>query len=204
MSQSIESAIAVTQKAFINGVWPQVAKAIGGGKIIPVENVAEKKFLDTYSGIDHWHVIEVKSVIRGIASRCQWPLRKMFKTFTIRIGRAATEQTELAKRLHAMENVAQGWVRPHLFIQAFFGPPHGSHESFLYAGIAKMDDILKIIRDGQQGKNARDPGDWYEDQTSIKYGHSDAKRFAVVPFETVKRLGCDFTLCENNENNRGH
>lgn len=196
MSQAIESAIAATQQAFINGVWPRVAKAIGGGTIIPVENVADKKFLDVYSGIDHWHVIESRSIIRGIASRCQWPRYKMFQTFTLRIGRKALKQTELAKRLYAMEHASQGWVRPHLFIQAFFGQPHGSYDTFLYAGIARMDDILKIVRDGNKGQDASNPGDWYEDVTSEKYGQTDAKRFAVIPFDTVKRLGCDFILCD--------
>ena len=198
MSEAIETAIAATQRAFINGVWPEVANAIGGGKIIPVENVSDKEFLDIYSGIDHWHVLEGRCVIRGIASRCQWPLRKMFQTFTLRIGRKAVAHTELAKRLHAMENAAKGWVRPHLFIQAFFGQPRGSYDTFLYAGIAKMDDVLRIVRDGQQGRNALNPKDWYEDQTQTKYGQTDAKRFAVIPFETVKRLGCKFTLVKRD------
>lgn len=196
MSGTIKAGIAQTQRAFLNGVWPHVAAAIGGGTIIPVENVADKTFLDVYSGIDHWHVLEGRSVIRGIASRCQWPLRKRFQSFTLRIGRHAVAQTELAKRLHAMENAAKGWVRPHLFIQAFFGPPHGSYGAFLYAGIAKMDDILTIVRDGTQGTDARNPQDWYEDQTSRKYGHTDAKRFAVIPFDTVRRWKRDFILCE--------
>jgi len=194
--ENITAAIAQTQRAFLEGVWPQVAHAIGGGSIVPVENVADKEFLDIYSGIDHWHVIESKSMIRGIASRCQWPLYKRFRTFTLRIGRKAVSQTELAKRLHAMEHAVQGWVRPHLFIQAFFGQPKGSYDSFLYAGIARMDDILRIVRDGQQGSNAANPRDWYEDCTSAKYGQTDAKRFAVIPFATVKRWKCDFILCE--------
>lgn len=192
MPNQIKSAIAETQQAFIHGVWPQVASVIGGGKIIPVENVSDKEFLDTYSGIDHWHVIESQSAIRGIASRCQWPRSKQFQTFTLRIGNKAVAQTELAKRMHAMENSDQGWVRPHLFIQAFFGPPRGSYNAFLYAGIARMDDILRIVRDGVKGRDK----DWYEDCTSLKYGQSDNKRFAVIPFATVNRWKCPFILCE--------
>jgi len=160
-----------------------------------VENVSDKKFLDTYSGIDHWHVLDGRNLIRGIASRCQWPLYKRFQSFTVRIGRANVAATELAKRMHAMENAEKGWLRPHLFIQAFFGPPKGSYSQFLYAGIARMDDILRIIRDGKEGRDA----DWYVDTTSTKYGQTDAKRFAVVPFDTVKRWGCDFILCEKTK-----
>ena len=191
MSMQIREAIGRTQEAFINGVWPQVAEAIGGGRIVPVEAVSNKEFLDQYSGIDHWHVMDNRSLIRGIASRCQWPRYKMFQTFTIRIGNKAVEQTELAKRLYAMHHANKGWLRPHLFIQAFFGLPQWSYDTFLYAGIAKMDDVLTIIESGKRGKKETSC-DWWEDTTDAKWGQADHKRFAVVPFSTLQRKGLSF------------
>lgn len=191
MSDEVEKAIKRTQEAFTKGVWPEVAEAIGGGTIIPVEAVSDKEFLDQYSGIDHWHVLENRHLVRGIASRCQWPKYKMFQAFTLRIGRADIANTELAKRMHAMEHADQGWVRPHLFIQAFFAQPQWSYDTFLYAGIARLDDLLVIVRDGKKGSKQA-PQDWYEEVTSTKWGQKDRKAFAVIPWDSVVRRGCPF------------
>ena len=160
---SIHDDIRNTQQAFLNGVWPAVADTLGGGKIIPVEATGDREFLDQYAGIDHWHVLDGgHKVIRGIASRCQWRFKHVFKTFTVRIGRRAVEQTELAKRLYALENKDKGIVRPHLFIQAWFDEPKGSYDKFICAGVARMDDILTIIRDGVEGV------DWKRDVTKFE------------------------------------
>jgi hypothetical protein len=193
MSLAIETAIKQTQQAFIHGVWPRVAEAIGGGRIIPVEAISDKKFLDL-AGIDHWHVLESRNLIRGIASRCQWPKYKRWQAFTIRVGNKAKDQTELAKRLYALKNAAKGWMRPHLFIQAFFAPPHSSYDTFLYAGIARMDDVLTLIRDGKRGRKGEHGCDWYMDETSEKWGQTDAKQFAVVPFDSLTRNAHEFRL----------
>jgi hypothetical protein len=195
MPTAIEQSIRDTQQAFMHGVWPQVSARIGGGRIIPVEAVADKEFLDQYSGIDHWHVLADKGLIRGIASRCQWPVSSRFQTFTIRIGNKCVEKTELAKRLYAMEHSDKGFVRPHLFVQAYFAQPKPSYDGFLYAGVAKLDDILTIIRDGIKG-DRRNTGDWWQDATSQKWGNTDAKQFAVVPFASLTKRRCDFMLID--------
>lgn len=183
----IEDQILKSRDAFVHGVWAKVSKEIGGGRIVPVEGEKNKEFLDQYSGIDQWHVNEKQGAVRGIASRCQWT-KKRFYTFTVRIGNKAVERTELAKRIYAMENADKGWIRPHLFIHAYFGEPKWSYEDFRYAGVARMDDILKIIRDGKEGE------DWHEDVTSSRWGNNDSKRFAYVEFDTVKRFGYPFKL----------
>jgi hypothetical protein len=185
----VEDQIIKSRDAFVHGAWAKVSKAIGGGNIVPVEGEKNKDFLDKYGGIDHWHVKEDVGVVRGIASRCQWTYKR-FETFTIRIGNRAVERTEFAKRIYAMDHANDGWIRPHLFIQAYFDQPKGSYENMRYAGIARMDDILKIIRDGKVGI------DWREDITSSRWGNDDENRFAVVEFSTVKRLGFPFRLVE--------
>jgi hypothetical protein len=55
-----------------------------------------------------------------------------------------------------------------------------------------MDDVLLTIRDGKEGRDA----DWYTDTTKSKWGQSDEKMFAVVPFETIRRSGKPFLLVE--------
>jgi hypothetical protein len=190
---SIHDNIYKTQQAFLNGVWPAVAETLGGGKIIPVEATGDRDFLDQYAGIDHWHILNGKhKVIRGIASRCQWRYKHVFKTFTVRIGRRAVEQTELAKRLYALDNKDKGIVCPHLFIQAWFDAPKGSYENFLCAGIAKMDDILTVIRDGEEGI------DWKRQTTKAEYGNVDFNDFAVVDFVTLKNRGYNFKYVEGS------
>jgi len=197
MSSAIDQAIRDSQQAFLCSVWPQVASRIGGGKIVPVEAVSDKEFLDQYAGIDHWHVLDSHQLIRGIASRCQWPLYKHFQTFTVRIGRKAPGQTELAKRLYAKEHADQGWLRPYLFIQAYFEPPKPQNERLLYAGVAKLDDILTIITTGVKGKRPNE-GEWWEDVTSPRWGNEDANVFAVVPFASVQTRGMKFLLVNGN------
>lgn len=188
---TVSSRIHATSEAFEHGVWPAIASAIGGGSIIPVESTQDRGFLDTHAGIDHWHVMGGRhKTIRGIASRCQWRLKHIFPSFTIRIGRKDLGSTELARRMYAYENRDKGILRPYLFIQAWFDPPRGSYENFLMAGVAKMDDILEIIREGREGV------DWSRKVTKAQWGQADANEFIKIDFETVKSKGYPFKLIE--------
>jgi hypothetical protein len=190
--ETVSGRIQTTSQAFENGVWPIISAAIGGGVIIPVENTSDKDFLDTHAGIDHWHVTGQRyKSIRGIASRCQWRFKHVFQTFTVRVGRKDLNSTELARRMYAYENRDKGLVRPYLFIQAWFEPPRGSFDKFICAGVAKMDDILEIIRDGKEGV------DWRRQVTKTEWGQSDSNEFIVIDFETVKSKGYSFKFIED-------
>ena len=190
--ETVSGRIQSTSRAFEHGVWPSISAALGGGSIIPVEDTLDRGFLDTHAGIDHWHVLGGRhKAIRGIASRCQWRFKHVFHTFTVRVGRKDLESTELARRMYGFENRDKGVIRPYLFIQAWFEPPRGSFDNFICAGVAKMDDILQIIRDGKEGT------DWRRQVTKAEWGQSDANEFIIIDFETVKSKGYSFKFVEN-------
>jgi len=104
-------------KAFNDVVWPAVARQIGGGSIIPVEQLPDEfsKLLDRGCGIDFFQQIDSER-IRGIASRVQWG--KDWASFTIREWRHSETRTELAKRTDALY-ANDGRILPHLTIQAY-------------------------------------------------------------------------------------
>jgi len=130
MSNAVEL-IGDSAKDFLNIVWPRVSQLpiIGGGKLKPVESVTEKGFgikLDTLAGIDAWQVTENPSGIRGIASRVQWVGgKKRYDSFTIRTELASGNETEMQKRLRAINNPEEGCLYPHLTVQAFLNEKGG-------------------------------------------------------------------------------
>lgn len=107
---------------FQNIVWPRISQTpiVGGGRIRPVEAVAEKDFkdeLDLLAGIDAWQVQYDPSFMRGIASRVQWGTN--FGSFTIRTRLPTGNETEFHKRLRAIQCSNDGHLFPHLTIQAY-------------------------------------------------------------------------------------
>lgn len=113
---------------FVNIVWPDIASAegIGGGQIIPVEAVSPDDFaseLDILAGVDAWQVVENNKGLRGIASRVQWG--GDYRSFTIRYSTPSGAETEFQKRLRAINNPDEGYLFPHLTVQAFLNEQGG-------------------------------------------------------------------------------
>lgn len=191
-SDEVRKRITETSDTFVRVVWPTIGRALGGGDLIPVEEVTDRRFakeyLDKYSGIDCWQVLHDKSQVRGIARRVQRPIRKLFRTFTIRHGNNGSYRCEFEKRLEAMTS-HNGWLRPAVMIQAYLTP---LPDNVLKAvAVAYMDDLISVIAHGEQGTGPRDPKDWYMHNTRPGiYAESEKQYFAVIPIETLKRQGC--------------
>ncbi len=180
-----------TADVFVRVVWPVIQSTLGGGDLVAVEEVTDKRFakeyLDKYAGIDCWQVRHDKSQIRGIARRVQRPIRKLFETFTIRHGNGRYA-CEFEKRLASMRST-DGWIRPAVMAQAYLTPK--PNDQLRAVGIAYMDDLIAIVADGEQGTGYKDPRDWYMHKTMPgKYAEKDLQHFAVIPIETLRRKGC--------------
>ena len=107
--------------AFIRLVVPKLVE-LYGGRFESSEHVAAEGFardLDVLAGIDAWHTSA--EGMRGVASRVQFT-DQSWDTFTIRYRRASGAETEYAKRLRAIERACDGWLLPHLTVQAYVSP----------------------------------------------------------------------------------
>jgi hypothetical protein len=191
MSQTIKAKIAESSEAFHTKLWPLISSQLGGGRIVHVESVSDRDFfkqvLDMYGGIDTWHVNDEKSLVRGLATRMQ-RTKKVFRTITIRFRRTSGAQTEIHKRMKSLQQPGQ-WLHPSLVVQGYFEPCGLGYGSPMAAAIARMDDVIGVICDGEQGVDWRNPRDWYLDRTSSKWGNQDNTEFAVVPVESLENRG---------------
>lgn len=155
----IVKALSDSASDFLNIVWPSIAALplVGGGQLQPVEAVAEKNFkdqLDLLAGIDAWQIKSNPSAIRGLASRVQWGEPR--KTFTIRTRAKGGGETELAKRARAIENRDEGYLYPHLTVQAYLDKKGGN---LLCAAVIKTTDL--ISRANFLQTNMKRNGNWF-------------------------------------------
>lgn len=111
-----------SSSAFLGLVWPAIQHMCGGGELRPVEAVESpemERHLDQLAGIDAWQICDGTGM-RGIASRVQRDKsNKAWDTFTIRYSRPTGAETEWTKRLRAVANIREGWLFPHLTVQAY-------------------------------------------------------------------------------------
>lgn len=102
-------------------VWPAISSWCGGGEYCPVETKADISLaqdLDILAGIDGFQKRPERGVMRGIASRIQWG-EKDWGTFTIRKSRSSGTDTELKKRLWQLQHRHEGYLYPHITVQAY-------------------------------------------------------------------------------------
>lgn len=144
---------------FVEIVWPVIAPVCGGGRLEPVELQHDHRFardLDVLAGVDAWQVSDGRG-IRGIASRVQygsaWP------SFTIRAARTSGAETELAKRLAALNEDDAGWLLPglsaHAYLEAEGGP-------LLVAYVCETRPLYRYLRDGGRRTRRTNPADGNE------------------------------------------
>lgn len=156
MNNLIETSIRDSNYDFIRLVWDRIKDYCGGGEIMPVETVTKNQFagyLDTYSGIDLWQIINGKG-IRGIASRIQWGDTN-WKSFTIRYKMPSGCETEYQKRTRALEN--KEWLFPVYTCQAYITMPR-REGSLLSCAVAKTEDIFGVL-DSHPTKPLENPAD---------------------------------------------
>ena len=189
--QEVESRISSSAAAFHEKMWPLIAKDLGGGRVVCVESVVDRDFfkqcLDMYGGIDTWHVNDQRSLIRGVATRMQKPLKqRFFRSLTIRYRKPSGRDTEIHKRMKALQEPG-AWLHPSVVIQGYFSNDNGNYGDPTAVAIARMEDVIRIVCDGEQGDGYRNPKDWYLNCTSARHGQYDNTQFAVIPVDTLER-----------------
>lgn len=140
MSIAVKRQIKESARCLSDIVWPEICEMCGGGKLISVESVTASPFakkLDTLAGIDAWQVSN-EMMLRGIASRVQYE-PDVYPTFTIRASLPSGYNTELQKRLKAIEELQRGWLFPTLTIQAYLSE---DHTRFIQAAIVKTKELI--------------------------------------------------------------
>lgn len=129
---------------FLNVVWPEISLTpiIGGGFLRPVEAVTEQGFakeLDLLAGIDAWQILKhPNSALRGIASRVQWGAAH--DSFSIRLSSRYGQETEFHKRLHAVRNTEEGFIYPHITVQAYLESRQGQ---LISAAAIRTRDLIE-------------------------------------------------------------
>lgn len=155
-------------------VWPVIKDALGGGRVVPVETVAEAEFardLDVLAGIDVWHIAQGDAGIRGIASRIQWGHRN-WRTFTVRYSRRSGYATEYHKRCAAL-NGGHGFLYPHITVQAYIDKrPDGA---LLGCGMAYTSDVIALADPDNESRRRTNP--------------QDGSTFLVVSYDDLKAAG---------------
>jgi len=130
---------------FVNIVWPVVKELplIGGGQLQPVEASSDAEFaktLDMLAGIDAWQVLSSRWRC-GLASRVQWG--QAHNTFTVRIALPSGAETEYHKRIRALGQREQGFLYPHLTVQAYLDQAGGA---LLSAAVVRTADLFEKAR----------------------------------------------------------
>ncbi len=175
MNGRVQTALTESKRDFLTTVVPRILPILGGGEIVPVEEVSAAGFvkdLDVLAGIDAWHLIRGECVMRGIASRVQWvdsdPYRREYRTFTVRTRTALGNATEFDKRMTAITEAERGWLYPHLTCQAYLQSKGGP---LLSVAVAKTSDVIYCVSRGVGGSDKELPapgGNWFR-AVSWKY-----------------------------------
>lgn len=186
MTQAIKTSMAKSSRDFVEVVWPQIRRHLGGGRIIPVETVTDSAFakeLDVFGGVDMWQILE--HGMRGIASRVQWRNPNWhgdypFDTYTIRWTLYSGWPTERHKRIYALEHPEYGLVFPAVTIQAYL-EQHGG--PLLSAGIVYTRDLYEAVQQGE-----------WQDRVA-----PDGNLFRIVPWARLIDMGYKFISVKPQE-----
>lgn len=147
MSEQVKKAITQSARIFRDTVWPVIQDwpIVGGGELEPVEERTDYKFahvLDTQTGIDAWQVHQ--HGVRGIASRVQYidSAYGPWNSHTIRIKSRSGTATEIHKRLDWLAHPENGWLGPHLTVQAYVAK---GTEAFLSVGVIRTCVLIPLV-----------------------------------------------------------
>ncbi len=165
MREEVAKSLRESAEDMQNTVWPSIADLCRGGVFHPVESVIDRGFitkLDMYSGIDGFQELPELGVMRGIACRVQY-VKKAYPSFTLRYSRSTKARTEFEKRLYAILNEDDGYLYPHLTIQAYMTKHNGQ---LLSVGIAKTKQLYlytqKYLNDFRRVTKKPNPEDGNE------------------------------------------
>jgi hypothetical protein len=146
MTPLVTQLLSQSASDFVNIVWPVVKELplIGGGQLQPVEASSDAEFaktLDMLAGIDAWQVLTSPAAMRGLASRVQWG--QAHNSFTVRIALPSGAETEYHKRIRALDQPDQGFLYPHLTVQAYLDQQGGA---LLSAAVVRTADLFEKAR----------------------------------------------------------
>lgn len=175
-------------KAFLSVVWPAIAPLVGMGTFVPVESINNDGLaldLDVLAGIDGFHIVRERGMMRGIASRVQFGERS-WGTFTIRYGRVSGFPTEWEKRMKAREAASQGWLQPALAVHAYVTP---NGDALLGAAVVPYPELINFILEhleaAVEGADTRAPVYMQAtDNASFLCARWDAMEKAAVRFRS--------------------
>lgn len=152
---------------FLRVVWPAIKPFMQHGELKPVEAIASEELkgdLDKLAGIDAWHIVYERRLMRGIASRVQWISLESepWRSFTIRMERPNGVKTEFEKRCEAIDRMDEGWLFPHLTVQGYVAKPRRSGQ-LLAAAIVRTKDLYNYARKHPEREWRRNPEDgvWF-------------------------------------------
>jgi hypothetical protein len=165
---NIRQSIARSAIAFRDVVWPEISDMMGGGDLVPVEDVTDSNMadcLDWYAGIDAWLVQQ--PVMFGMASRVQFGGRA-WDTFTVRASRPGGGAQELQKRARAIQI---GALYPKYTVQAYL-----DGERLLSAAVVETTHLIDLCYEhrGQQRRNA--DGTWFR---FVRWSQCDLNRIRI-------------------------
>jgi hypothetical protein len=140
--RDVERDQAWAREAFKRLVWPGIAPLIGGGEFISSEEPQAAPMLqslDRDSGIDGFQKLP-EGGYRSVAHRVQ-KVDRSFDTFTLRERRQSGEETEVQKRVRALED-EWGKTRPDLQIQGYVSK---DISRALTAAAVRGDDLWSYV-----------------------------------------------------------
>lgn len=177
-------------------VWPCIQQQLGGGEILPVENVESdvmRRTLDIQAGIDAWHQ-HPHYGLRGIASRVQ-PADRAWRTFTIRATRSTGSKTEWAKRI---DSLLRGWMVPDLWIHSYVSK---DRQRLLGSGIVKTKDLILYTAKYLPTVRCLKPGDKPNsgEFVYLRPNGSDGNMFIVVEWNGLKKELVPFIEVPGND-----
>lgn len=155
-----------SREAFREIVWPEIARNVGGGTLVSLEERGDDD-MDRTGGIDAYE--RLATGIRTIAQRTQFidDYRKP-ATFTIRSSRKRQTLTEFHKRYDAIN---QGFTVPGLVIQAYV---HEARGIVTRVGITHGAPFYEYVFAQVERWETRKNSD-------------GSATFLVVPWETIHR-----------------
>lgn len=125
-------------KKFTMILLPLLQSKLNADKIISFEDLDNEslpQLFDQYAGIDAISID--KKGMRGIALRVQYDVA--WDTFTIRAKRASGSQTEMEKRITAIQ---KGYIYPYLTCQCYYKK---EDRRLMSGAICRTEDLYKYI-----------------------------------------------------------
>jgi hypothetical protein len=166
-------------RAFKQMIWPEIKEHLGGGELMSVEQIQDSPFARLFDILAGFDAVQTTpdGRVRGISSRIQrrpdhavirsedkyW---HPYNTFTLRKSRESGAETEIEKRIRAINGES---LYPAITVQSYLETKEGP---WLTIGVIETRLLFDFIADSANARNLR-----IEQVT-----RDGAARFVVVPW----------------------